>query len=115
MNDYIDRESDKKNHPERPIPSGKLKAQTALISAFVLFGMALGISWFINTTCFALVLLALLAELCYEFIFKKITGLGNLVIGFQTGLAYIFGGYIIGESYAADFIDVQDSSSLETY
>lgn len=98
LNDYIDRESDKKNHTERPIPSGKLKAKTALTATFILFGLALIGSWFINITCFSLVVLALVIELAYEFLFKKITGVGNFVIGFQTALAYVFGGYIIGES-----------------
>ncbi len=30
LNDYMDREIDRKAHPERPIPSGRMQARTAL-------------------------------------------------------------------------------------
>jgi len=106
LNDYIDRESDKKNHPERPIPSGKLKPKTALIAALFIFLLALAGSWFINMICFSLVALAFVIELAYEFLFKKFAGIGNFVIGFQTALAYIFGSYIIGESKAVIILAV---------
>ena len=52
FNDYIDRESDKKNHPERPIPSGRLKPKTALITAIILFFLTIIGGWFINIICF---------------------------------------------------------------
>ena len=41
LNDYNDRESDKQNHPERPIPSGKISADTALTFAQTLLGLGL--------------------------------------------------------------------------
>lgn len=100
LNDYVDRKSDKKNHPERPIPSGKLNPRTALTTSVILFGISLLGSFYINMICFSLVAIALLVEVSYEFLFKKIAGIGNIAIGIQTALAYIFGGYIIGESQA---------------
>ena len=41
LNDYNDRESDKRNHPERPIPSGKISAENALNFAQILFTLGL--------------------------------------------------------------------------
>ena len=37
LNDYNDRESDKENHPNRPIPSGEISAETALNYSNILF------------------------------------------------------------------------------
>jgi len=98
LNDYVDRKSDKKNHPERPIPSGRLKPRTALIIASVLFFLTIMGAWFINIICFALVIIAFVAELAYELLFKKIPGAGNFIVGFQAAGSYIFGGYIIAGS-----------------
>ena len=41
LNDYNDRESDKLNHPKRPIPSGQIKAENALnyAQALLAFGL----------------------------------------------------------------------------
>ena len=38
LNDYNDRKSDKENHPNRPIPSGQINAETALNYAQLLLG-----------------------------------------------------------------------------
>lgn len=98
LNDYVDRDSDKKNHPERPIPSGRVKPKTALILSLAIFTICIVASWFINLTCFSLVVLAFAVEILYEFLFKKITGMGNIAIGIQSALTYLFGGYAIGSS-----------------
>ena len=41
LNDYNDRETDKENHPERPIPSGSISADTASVCAQALLGSGL--------------------------------------------------------------------------
>ena len=43
LNDYNDRESDKENHPNRPIPSGEINAETALNYSYTLLGLGLAI------------------------------------------------------------------------
>lgn len=37
LNDYFDREIDKKNHPERPIPSGRITEKEALTASILMF------------------------------------------------------------------------------
>ena len=43
LNDYNDRESDKENHPNRPIPSGQINAEAALNYSYTLLGLGLAI------------------------------------------------------------------------
>ena len=52
LNDYTDREIDKISHPDRPIPSGKIKPTSALKLAVSLIIISLILSWFINIACF---------------------------------------------------------------
>ena len=59
FNDYFDHEIDKISHPERPIPSKRLKPTDALYFSVVLFSVGLTISFFINILCFSIVLFSL--------------------------------------------------------
>jgi geranylgeranylglycerol-phosphate geranylgeranyltransferase len=99
MNDYFDQNVDKINHPERPIPSGKISSQVALNFSIIIFGVALGVALFLSIfvgfeTLF-LVLVALILQVAYEAKIKRKKYLGNIVIGFQTVLAFTFGGVIV--------------------
>jgi geranylgeranylglycerol-phosphate geranylgeranyltransferase len=99
MNDYFDQDNDKINHPERPIPSGKINAESALTFSIALFMVALLMAFFLSTfvgfEAFVLVLFALGLQVAYEKKIKRTKFLGNITIGFQTVLAFILGGVIV--------------------
>ena len=99
LNDFFDRDIDRVNHPERPIPSGKISASTALIFSSTIFGvsvvLAVFLSLFSGVLVFLIVLTALLFQLTYDLKVKKKKTVGNLFIGFETVLAFLFGGIVV--------------------
>jgi len=98
LNDYFDRDIDKINHPERPIPSGKILPRHALnfsismLSISILMAFCLGA--FLGSEIFAVFLTAFVFQIVYEMRFKRNKFVGNITIGFQTMLAFLFGGAI---------------------
>ncbi|KXB06224.1 hypothetical protein AKJ53_01010 [candidate division MSBL1 archaeon SCGC-AAA382F02] len=97
VNDYADRELDAINNPDRPIPSGKIKPRTALLTSGTLF--ALGI---ISAALIGRISCLLLASinsglLAYYAASLKRKGLiGNLTISYLVGSNFLFGGLAVG-------------------
>lgn len=114
INDYFDYKIDLINKPQRPIPSGRISPKTAKNYAYFLFIIAaiIGviISYLANTwiPC-AIVLFADIVLYLYAYKLKSTPLIGNLTVGFMTGLCFIFAGYtfnnqlIIYESYLLAF------------
>ncbi|MDX1534817.1 MAG: UbiA family prenyltransferase [Thermoplasmata archaeon] len=92
LNDFYDRETDRVNHPGRPIPSGEVSARSALILALVLFAITVPWSLLIRWELLAVVLVNLAFMASYEVFFKR-TGLrGNLLISWLVASLFLFGG-----------------------
>lgn len=67
INHYLDRERDKIIWPERALPSGRVKASTALTSAIITITCALLLSWFFfNPVNFLILLLAIILGAFYS-------------------------------------------------
>ncbi|MEM4161145.1 MAG: UbiA family prenyltransferase [Thermoplasmata archaeon] len=98
LNDYMDRDVDRINHPERPIPAGKIKATHAQIYACTLFLAALPFALFAehSTALTFIFLLAVLLMLAYEFKFKAEGLSGNLIVSLLTAMVFVFGGCAFG-------------------
>ncbi|MCW3999600.1 MAG: UbiA family prenyltransferase [Candidatus Bathyarchaeota archaeon] len=101
LNDYFDCEADKINHPERPLPSGKISPRAALAYSGVLFAVSLVLGALVALQAGVLsvivVLAALVLELTYDFSVKKrVKAFGNIFIGLLAVLAFIYGGVIVG-------------------
>ncbi|MEM4293704.1 MAG: UbiA family prenyltransferase [Thermoplasmata archaeon] len=98
LNDYMDRDVDRINHPERPIPAGKIKATHAQIYACALFLAALPFALFAehSTALTFIFLLAVLLMLAYEFKFKAEGLSGNLIVSLLTAMVFVFGGCAFG-------------------
>lgn len=92
LNDYSDRDTDKVNHPERPIPSGQVSPTNALAYSAILFAIPLPLSYFINIESFLVVVLNVLVLVSYERRFKRRGLPGNLEVSWLTGSIFIFGG-----------------------
>jgi len=96
INDYFDRNIDKINRPKRPIPSGKIKPETALALGQGFFILGIIFSLLLkNPYCFGLAGLNSIMLTLYAGKLKR-TGLpGNLTIGYLVGSTLLFGGLAV--------------------
>ncbi len=101
LNDYNDYYIDKINKPMKPIPSGRIDRQTVFyfymslfIAAYIL---AIILSYLTNLVVLCIVTLAFFIEYLYETFLKKKKIFGNYIIGIQSALTFIFGGYVIDD------------------
>lgn len=94
FNRYLDRSFDAKNPRTaiREIPTGAIKAQSALAFTVVSCMLFMICTWFINTLCFYLSPVALFIILFYSYT-KRFTALCHLVLGVGLSLAPI-GAYL---------------------
>lgn len=96
LNDYMDREVDKIAHPERPVPSGRVKPSTARTVAIYCFSASLVASFFLRIEATLVVVVAMALMLTYELSTKKKGFSGNITIGVLTGMLFVFGGSVVG-------------------
>ena len=99
LNDYNDRETDKENHPERPIPSGSISADTASVYAQALLGSGLMILLFAldNKMPFVIALIGIILLIAYENGLKAAGILGNITVGLMSGAVFLFAGMAVND------------------
>ena len=95
INDYCDYNIDLINRPRRPLPSGRIRKQNALIFTIVLISIGIGLGALINTYATGIALLVSAAVVSYAFWLKRTPFIGNLVVSGLTGLTFIVGGIAI--------------------
>lgn len=94
LGDYFDRELDRIAKPQRPIPSGRLAAGTALACGIGLaIAAAVLLAW-ANWRTLVLVVLALGGIVAYSRFCKARGFSGNLVRGLITALAFLIGAMV---------------------
>jgi len=101
INDYFDYEIDKINRPNRPLPLGLISRREALSLYFVLSVLSMLISFKISVEAFIIVSATNVLLYLYSAALKKIPLVGNLVVSTCTALAFIYGGIVAGNIYAA--------------
>lgn len=106
INDYFDLPADRKNHPERPLVSAKIKPRTALSLACIFFAASIVVASMINQACLVISGFTAFLLLFYERIGKKILLGGNISIAFLTGLTFIFGALAVGMPTSAYFLAI---------
>jgi len=101
VNDYFDREIDRVNDPDRPIPRGAVSPRESVAFSGVLFAGAVGCALFLPLVAVAIAVFNLLLLVAYTRLFKGLPGVGNVVVGFLTGSTFLFGGAAVGEPLGA--------------
>ena len=91
VNDYFDREIDRLNRPDRPIPSGRVTPRGALAFAGALFCAAVVAAAALPPLALAIAVVNLLALIAYTELFKGLPGVGNAIVGYLTGSTFLFG------------------------
>jgi geranylgeranylglycerol-phosphate geranylgeranyltransferase len=97
INDHFDIETDQINNPDRPIPRGAVTPRTALVSSIVLFAAAGALALVLPLLATAIALLNIVLLVAYTEIFKGLPGVGNAVVAYLGGSAFLFGGAAVGD------------------
>ena len=96
INDVFDIDIDRINRPDRPLPRGTLVPQDARKMWLVVSIAAFGINLFLNSAALLIVVLSVILLYFYSARLKRTVLIGNLVIGLMTGIAFIYGGVVVG-------------------
>ena len=99
VNDILDRESDRINHPDRPLVTGAISPAAArwTAAALLVASVVVAIPVILGRPLVGVFLAAaLVALLSYEFRFKSAGFGGNLLVAFLTGLVFLYGGAAAG-------------------
>lgn len=100
INDYVDREIDRINEPDRPIPRGAVSPTTALWVTAILFTVAGVLTLTLPATAIAIATLNLFLLLTYTTWFKGTVGAGNVVVAYLVGSTFVYGGAAVGNATA---------------
>ncbi|QRF76423.1 Digeranylgeranylglyceryl phosphate synthase [Thermoplasmatales archaeon] len=102
LNDILDHETDKINHPDRPIPSGQISIRSARIYAYSMFiaPIILVLPYTIigvySPFIPVIVIVAELLLISYETRTKNFGLSGNATVSILVGLIFIYGGMAVG-------------------
>lgn len=97
VNDYYDAEIDAVNRPDRPIPSGRLSRRGAALLAAVFFVVAVVVTVvFLPPLAIGIGILNLVLLVGYSSHLKRTPLVGNVVVAYLTGSAFLFGGAAVG-------------------
>jgi geranylgeranylglycerol-phosphate geranylgeranyltransferase len=99
VNDILDQESDRVNHPDRPLVTGAISPAVARWTAAALLVGSVAVAipvMLVRPLVGVFLAAALTALLSYEFRFKSAGFGGNLLVAFLTGLVFLYGGAAAG-------------------
>ncbi len=95
INDYFDLEIDKINKPNRPLVKGIISLNFTYRLAVIEFITGILISILIGKWAFVIVVFTSLLLILYSRYIKQLPLIGNLVVSFSSGMAFIFGGVAV--------------------
>ncbi len=98
-NDYFDLEVDIINHPNRPLPSGRITPPelTALTCLFSIAGFLS--SYLLSSLAFFIAIALWLLGFVYNWKFKEAGLVGNLMVSLSVAMTFIFGGLSVGRGF----------------
>jgi geranylgeranylglycerol-phosphate geranylgeranyltransferase len=95
LNDYFDVGVDRVNHPERPLPSGRVKPAEAVIFAGALSASGLATTLLWNLQVFVLAAVVLAVSVFYNWRYKEAGLLGNFMVAFSVAMTFVLGGVAV--------------------
>ncbi len=98
VNDIMDISSDRINHPQRPLPSGRVSKRNATIFTAGLFVSGVLLSLLLNNVlCFAIAVLNTFLLIVYSKHLQNKVILGNVTVAYLGSSAFLFGGAAAGD------------------
>jgi geranylgeranylglycerol-phosphate geranylgeranyltransferase len=98
LNDLYDRETDRVNHPERPLPAGEVSVFSAKSFVVSAFTIAASFAVLASPWAFAVVVVNIALMVSYEAALKARGAPGNLVIAYLVGSLFLFAGVSVVRS-----------------
>ncbi len=96
LNDLWDLDTDRVNHPHRPLPSNRLTPRAAGILCVFFMAVGVGLSLFLPPEAIATAFFACGCLVAYNRRLKHIPLAGNLAVSLLCGLAFFYGGFAVG-------------------
>ena len=96
INDILDIEIDKVNKPERPLANGSVSVDRATLLYMILNAVGLAFGFLLPPTAQYIAIFAVLFLYAYSAVLKRTVLMGNLAVGGMTGLAFLYGGAVVG-------------------
>ena len=95
-NDYFDLSVDKINHPDTPLPSGRITVfELTLVAGLFSFAGFLAAA-LLNLTLLIVALVIWTIGLLYNWRIKETGLLGNMIVAFSVASTFVFGGLVVG-------------------
>lgn len=98
INDFCDKDIDAINEPNRPIPSGLIKPEEALVFASVLTAIGFVAAFLTNTAnalvtslCFMTAIISWMVSVAYATVGKRTGLLGNFLVSACAAIPFIYG------------------------
>jgi len=104
LNDLYDRETDRVNHPDRPLPSGSVTLREARAFTAAAFVVTAVLAALVNVFAFAVVILNIALMVLYEASLKAQGAPGNLVIAYLVGSLFLFAEVSVFRSSTAPLV-----------
>jgi len=99
LNDFFDIEVDKINAPNRPLPSGLISSNTAIVFTIIISLLGLIISFFINKAAVLLYIIFWFIGFLYNWKLKEKGLLGNLFVSSSVAVTIILGAIVVGNPW----------------
>ncbi len=109
LNDLFDRETDRVNHPDRPLVTGAVTVREARAFAAGVFVVAAALGFLASLLCLLLVLVNAGLMYAYEAGLKRRGAPGNVMIAYLVGSLFLFAGFAV---YRNDLLPLEATAVL---
>ncbi len=96
LNDYFDREIDKINEPNRPLPAGIVKPAEAISFAIIVASMGMFFAANLGAWALLIAVASIVIMILYNARVKKLGLAGNALVSINVAIPFIFGGFAVG-------------------
>jgi len=100
LNDFFDLESDIINAPNRPLPSGQVSKQDVILLTVGVTALGLITGLLISGAAVMVIIAVWIIGFLYNWRFKKVFLVGNLMVSLSVGMTFIFGGVSVNQPFS---------------